>query len=94
MNERKLDHCSRINTADEGTLERSVGPNMFESLDDGLVSKPVTPSAPAGSAAFVLEINTGKVRDIVLDRFVRSPHRHCRSSNIQPLLVLLAGKIP
>src|SRR5262249_52281907 len=28
-------------TGDEGALERSVGPNMFESLDDGLVSKPV-----------------------------------------------------
>src|SRR5262245_19686872 len=61
-------------------------------LNDGLIAEPVTPSAPAGSAAFVLEINTGKVRDIVLDRFVRSPHRHCRSSNIQPLFVLLAGK--
>jgi hypothetical protein len=47
MNERKLDHCSRINTADEDTLERSVGPNIFESLNDGLVSKPVTPSAAA-----------------------------------------------
>ena len=47
MNERKLDHGSRIDTADEGTLERSVGPNIFESLDDGLVSKPITPSAAA-----------------------------------------------
>jgi len=47
MNERKLDHGSRINTADEGTLERSVGPSIFESLDDGLVSKPVTPGAAA-----------------------------------------------
>jgi hypothetical protein len=47
MNERKFDHGSRINTADEGTLERSVGPSIFESLDDGLVSKPVTPSAAA-----------------------------------------------
>jgi hypothetical protein len=47
MNERKLDHGSRINTADEGTLERSVGPNIFESLNDGLVSEPVTPSAAA-----------------------------------------------
>jgi len=93
MNERKLEHGSRINTADEGTLERSVGSNIFKSLNDGLIAEPVTPSAPAGSAAFVLEINTGKVRDIALDRFVRSPHRHCRSSNIQPLLVLLAGKI-
>ena len=47
MNERKLEHGSRINTADEDTLERSVGSNVFESLDDGLVSKPVTPSAAA-----------------------------------------------
>jgi hypothetical protein len=47
MNERKLDHGPRINTADEGTLERSVGPNMFEILNDGLVSKPVAPSAAA-----------------------------------------------
>jgi hypothetical protein len=92
MNERKLEHGSRINTADEGTLERSVGSNIFKSLNDGLIAEPVTPGAPAGSAAFVLEINTGKVRDI-LGRFVRSPHRHCRSSNIEPLLVLLAEKI-
>src|SRR6516162_8558565 len=51
-----LPHCRRrlshrfegwINTADEGTLERSVGPKIFESLDDGLVSKPVTPSEAA-----------------------------------------------
>ena len=47
MNERKLDHGSRINASDEGTLERSVGPSIFEHLDDGLVSKPVTPSAAA-----------------------------------------------
>jgi len=47
MNERKLDHGSRINTADEGTLKRSVGPNMFETRNDGLVSKPITPSAAA-----------------------------------------------
>ena len=47
MNERKLEHGSRINTADEGALERSVGPNMFKNLDDALVSKPVTPSAAA-----------------------------------------------
>jgi hypothetical protein len=62
MNERKLEHGSRINTADEGTLERSVGSNIFKGLNDGLIAEPVTPSAPAGSAAFVLEINTGKVR--------------------------------
>ena len=47
MNELKLDHGSRINTADEDTLERSVRPNIFESLDDGLVGKPVTPGAAA-----------------------------------------------
>jgi hypothetical protein len=28
-------------------LERSVGPDIFEILNDGLVSKPVTPSAAA-----------------------------------------------
>ena len=47
MSERKLEHGSRINTADEGMLERSIGPNIFESLNDGLVSKTVTPSAAA-----------------------------------------------
>jgi hypothetical protein len=47
VNERKLDHCSRIDTADEGTLERSVGSNMFEILNDGLVGKPVTPGTAA-----------------------------------------------
>ena len=47
MNERKLEHGSRINTADEGTLERSVGSNIFEILDDGLVGESITPSAPA-----------------------------------------------
>ena len=45
MNELELDRGARINTADEGTLERSVGANTFEILNDGLVSKPVTPSA-------------------------------------------------
>jgi hypothetical protein len=34
MNERKLEHGSRINTADEGTLERSVGSNIFKGLND------------------------------------------------------------
>jgi hypothetical protein len=47
MSKGKLDHCSRINTANQGTLERSVGPNIFKGLDDGLVSKPVAPSAAA-----------------------------------------------
>jgi hypothetical protein len=30
MNERKLEHGSRINTADEGPLERAIGANIFE----------------------------------------------------------------
>ena len=47
MNERKFEQGSRINTADEGTLERSVGAGIFKILNDGLVSKPVTPSAAA-----------------------------------------------
>jgi hypothetical protein len=47
INKLELDHGSRINTADEDTLERSIGSNMFESLNDGLVSKPVTPGTPA-----------------------------------------------
>jgi hypothetical protein len=47
MNERELEHGSRINTADEGALERSIGSNMFESRNDGLVSKPVAPGAAA-----------------------------------------------
>jgi hypothetical protein len=47
MNECKLDHGSRINTADEDTLERSVGSNIFEIANDGLVGEPVTPSAAA-----------------------------------------------
>jgi hypothetical protein len=47
MNERKLDHGSRINTTDQGTLERSVGSNIFEGLNDGLVGKPVTPGTAA-----------------------------------------------
>jgi hypothetical protein len=29
MNERKLDHGSGIDAADEGTLERPVRPNIF-----------------------------------------------------------------
>jgi hypothetical protein len=43
----KLDHASRINIADERTLERAVGSNLFESRNDGLVSEPITPSAAA-----------------------------------------------
>jgi hypothetical protein len=61
MNERKLEHGSRINTAQEGALERSVGPNIFEIPNNGLVSKPITPSAAALSAGFALQINPGKV---------------------------------
>jgi hypothetical protein len=47
MNERKFDHGSRINTVDEGTLERSVGPNFFNVPNNGLVGEPVTPGAAA-----------------------------------------------
>ena len=47
MNERKLEQGSRINAADGGTLERSVGAGIFKILNGGLVSKPVTPSATA-----------------------------------------------
>jgi len=47
MNERQLDHGSGINTTNEGALERAIGSNMFESRNDGLVSKPVTPGATA-----------------------------------------------
>jgi hypothetical protein len=47
MNERKFDHGSRIDAADQGTLERSVAPSIFQSLNDGLVRKPVTPCAAA-----------------------------------------------
>jgi hypothetical protein len=61
MNERKFELGSRINTADEGTLERPIASNIFESLNDGMVSKPIAPSAPAQSAAFALGIDTGKV---------------------------------
>jgi len=61
--------------------------------DDDLISKPVTPSATAGSTVFALQITTGELRNSLLDRFVRSPHRHHRSLSIQALLVLLAGKI-
>jgi hypothetical protein len=45
MNERKFDYGSRIDTADEGTLERSVGSGIFEIPNDGLISEPVPPSA-------------------------------------------------
>jgi hypothetical protein len=47
MSERKLEDGSRINTADEGALECPVGSNIFEMPDDGLISKPATPSATA-----------------------------------------------
>jgi len=47
MSECKLDDGSRINAADEGTLERSVGSDTFESRDDGLVGKAVTPRPAA-----------------------------------------------
>jgi hypothetical protein len=44
MNERKLEHGSRINTDGQSTLECSIGSNIFKMPDDGLVGK-VTPSA-------------------------------------------------
>jgi hypothetical protein len=47
MNQRKLEHGSRINTADEDALEHSVGSSIFEFPNNGLVSKPTTPSATA-----------------------------------------------
>ena len=47
MNELLLDHGSRISTADEDTLERSVGPNIFEIRNDGLLAEPIAPSAAA-----------------------------------------------
>ena len=47
MNELKLQHGSRINTADEGALERSIGSNIFDGVDDGLVSKPIAPGVAA-----------------------------------------------
>jgi hypothetical protein len=47
MNKRKLQHGSGIDAADESTLKRSVGSNIFAVVNDGLVSKTVTPGAPA-----------------------------------------------
>ena len=38
MNERKLQHGSRINTGDEGALKRSVGSGIFEIPNDSLIS--------------------------------------------------------
>jgi hypothetical protein len=70
MNELELDYGSRINSADEVALKRSVGPNVFEILNDGLVSEPITPT---GSATFSLRIDFENVRDILLDGFGRSP---------------------
>jgi hypothetical protein len=76
MSERKLQHGPRIDAADKSTLERSVGANTFDSRNDSLVNKTVPPSAAARSAIFTLWIDTGNVRDILLDRFSRFPHRH------------------
>jgi hypothetical protein len=47
MNERKLQHGSGIDAADESTLKRSVGSNIFDIPNDGLVSKTITPGAAA-----------------------------------------------
>jgi hypothetical protein len=44
MNERKLDHGSRINTGDEGALERPIVANIFQIPNNGLSSKAVTPT--------------------------------------------------
>src|SRR5262249_19125515 len=73
MTKREFEHGSRINTADEGTLERAVGSNILEIPNDGLISEPVTPSA----AAFAPRIVTGE--DIFLRGFVRLRHRHARA---------------
>ena len=75
----------------QGSLERSVGSNIFESPNDGLVCKPDTPRAAARSAV-ILRIDTSKVQHVFLYRFVRSPRRHRRSWGIQQLLVVLAGR--
>jgi hypothetical protein len=90
MKERKLQHGSRINTADEGPLERSIGPKVFNIPNNGLVGEPVAPSAAARSAAFVGRVDTEQVRDIPLHSFVRSPHRILKHPAD---LGLLAGKI-
>jgi hypothetical protein len=39
MNERKLDHGSRINAADEGTLERSVGAHRRRHPQQGITDR-------------------------------------------------------
>src|SRR5262249_6101593 len=44
MNERKLDHCSRMDTAHQGPLERSIDANIFQIPNNGLSSKAVTPT--------------------------------------------------
>jgi len=90
MNERKFDHGSRIDTADEGTLERSVGLNIFETLNDGLVSKPITPCAAAWAAAFAVRVIPGGSE---ASSSTRSLGLHIASSSIQPLLTLLTRKI-
>src|SRR5215831_13822098 len=76
MNERKLQYGSRINTADEATLEGSIGSNIFESLDDRLIHKAVTRSLAPRSASLILRVDGGRIRDILLGGFVRPPHRH------------------
>jgi hypothetical protein len=45
MNELKLDHRSWINVAYQDTLERAVGPSIFEIPNGGLVDEPIMPSA-------------------------------------------------
>jgi hypothetical protein len=45
VNERKLDLCSRMDTPDQGPLERSIDAIIFQIPNNGLGSKAVTPTA-------------------------------------------------
>ena len=84
MTERKLEHGSRINTADEGTLERAVGSNILEIPNDGLMSEPVT----LGAAAFAPDRYR---RGHLPRRFREVATSSC--SSMQPRWALLAWKI-
>src|SRR5215813_4169316 len=92
MHERKLDRGSRINAADEGTLERPLRPNLFYSPNNGLVGEPITPNAAARSAAFALRANVRNVRDIFLDGFVRPHRQDPPSSRFSPCWPGTSGK--
>jgi hypothetical protein len=61
MNERKLEHRSRINTADENALERSVGSNIFE-IATGRQSRP-----PLSSLDREPQLNQGHRQPRTLD---------------------------